>query len=174
MRPSYVKKIPHEIKVYDYTYELFLPSILKPYREWFQPMYFSRLIRLMIQAVRGSIIFYMKDNTGNICGLLSLERGGGRYPWSTKNDWVISPYAVKSEQRGKGIGTQILLDLKTVLSKYLQGKIYAEVLQTNIPSQRAMEKADFSFLCYAKNSGGLKRKYIITDNASDYCVYEME
>lgn len=56
-----IRSIPKEIRVGEYIYELFIPTVLRPYKVWVQSMYLKRYIRMVIQALRGSMIFYMKD-----------------------------------------------------------------------------------------------------------------
>lgn len=118
-----IRSIPKEIRVGEYIYELFIPTILRPYKVWFQSMYLKRYIRMVIQALRGSMIFYMKDLNNNIIGYLHQEKGNSRYPWATKNDWVISPYVINEKYRGKGLGYRIIRDFKEVLSRYISGNV---------------------------------------------------
>ena len=98
-----MKNIPKEIITDNYKYELYIPSVIRPYKIWFQSMYLKRYIRLMIQALRGSYIFYMKDRENNVVGYIHLEKGNTRYPWTTVDDWIISPYAIAPNLRGETV-----------------------------------------------------------------------
>lgn len=163
--------IPKIIHFKDYYYETYIPTVFKPFKESYEEKTILKKIRFSLQALRGSVIFYLKKD-GNTLGYVVLEKGAGiRYPGTSKNDWIISPYTVKPNERGKGYGIQLLSDLKNDLHKYLTGSIYAEVRQNNMASLRAMEKADYTFLHYAKQDRLFKR-YIKSNIKSEYLVYK--
>ena len=106
-----MNNIPKEIITDNYKYELYIPTVIRPYKIWFQNMYLKRYVRLMIQALRGSYIFYMKDLSDKVIGYIHLEKENARYPWTTSNDWVISPYAIDEKLRG-GWEIRLLKSLK--------------------------------------------------------------
>lgn len=168
-----IRSIPKEIRVGEYKYELFVPNLLRPYKVWFQPMYFKRKVRLAIQAIRGSFIFYMKDVQNNVIGYIHLEKGNARYPWATKKDWIISPYAIHEEFRGMGLGNTIIKDFREVLAQYFSGNVYAVTNIKNHSSIRIMEKNGFKFIGYAKIMERGMRRYALTSEPSDYHVYKM-
>lgn len=165
-------EIPSIIQCGEYHYEKYNSTIFKPFKVCYEEMTFLKKIRFLVQALRGSVIFYLKKED-NVLGYVMFEKGAGiRYPDTNENDVIISPYTVNPAQRGKGYGTRILIDVKESLSKYFKGNIYAEVRQNNIASIKAMEKAGYEFQYYAKQKGILKR-YVRSDKESEYLVYKV-
>lgn len=136
----------------------------------------KKRIRFILQSIHGDLLFYMKDDKENVCGYILLEYGGNtsRYPWVSNKDWVISPYVVRPELRGQGLGKQLLIDLKNDIAPLIGGNVYADVRVNNIPSIRAMEAAGFKQVCWASINQGLLRKYTISEEPSDYVVYSMK
>lgn len=168
-----MKEWPMKIKCNDITYELYKSKPFMPFKENFEEMTVAKKIRFFLQACRGMIVYYMKKNN-RVIGYIALEPGAGfRYPDSKKNDWIISPYTIHPNERGKGYGTLMLSDFCASISNRISGDILAEVRLNNLASIRAMEKAGFKFSHYAKNTKYLKR-YIKTDKPSDYLVYILQ
>lgn len=164
--------IPAMIEINGNNYEVFSPTIFRPFRECFQVLYFKRRVRFIIQSMRNSIIFYLrKDN--DIVGYIYLERGGGRYTWCNKNDWVISPYVVREDLRGQGIGTEMLKDLKTISKRFLSGRIFAIVRNSNTRSVSVMKKAGFKYITNVKRIDGIFPKYMIEISASENMLFEL-
>ena len=150
-------------------YSLFRPKPFHLFRENFQELNIKKRIRFFLQALRGSFIYYAFKG-GNVVGYIVFEPGKGfRYPFTEKRDLVISPYVVKEDCRGQGIGTRILIDSK----KLVPGrKIYALVMDDNISSIKAMEKAGYTFEGYAEHSG-IQRKYVLQSKKSEFLVYSL-
>ncbi|MEW9123292.1 MAG: GNAT family N-acetyltransferase [Thermotaleaceae bacterium] len=61
-------------------------------------------------------------------------------------DWIS--YSIAREHRGKGYGTSILKNLIHILPSQKKGiqKLAGRVKHSNIPSQRAFEKAAYDFI----------------------------
>ena len=114
-----LEKLPKTVHCGDYYYTFFKPTIFKPYKVWFQKMYVTRYLRLLLQSIRGELIVYMHDKNDEICGYIHLEQGNKRYPWSTKSDLIISPYAIKESKRGRGLGNKIIYDFQHYIAQYI-------------------------------------------------------
>ena len=153
-----------------YEYSRYKPTIFRLFKETFEHIGTRKKIRYIISCLRGSVVYYMKSNN-NTVGYCLLERGGGRYTFISNIDSVISPYIIKPEMRGKGIGTQLLKDIAENNEIVFPGNIYALVRKNNIASIHAMTKADYQFYGYANNVGTLRKYKLASEDDSEYLVY---
>lgn len=150
-----MSRLKETMKINELTYSLFRPKPWHLFRENFQKMNFKKRIRFILQSLRGSFIYYALRN-GEVVGYIVFGPGKGfRYPFTKEKDLIISPYVVKESCRGQGIGTRILVDT----GKLVPGRrIYAVVMNSNIASIKAMEKAWYKTISYADHKG-IQRKY---------------
>lgn len=151
-------------------YERFEPSPGHLFEEAFEPLSLRKRIRYLLSWWHGAVVFYMKlaDETLAYC---LLEPGGGRYPFLTERDWVVSPYIVREDLRGMGVGTLLLRDIRTHRLLDDRRNVYAFVRKNNIPSLRAMDKAGWRVFAHARNAG-LQRKYLLApEPEAGYLVF---
>lgn len=172
MKKQKLLDIPEKITSGEVFYEKFIPAPLHQFRENYTKMTIRKRIRFLLQSIKGSVIYYMKINN-QVVGYVVLEMGGGvRYPFTKKNDWIISPYVINPLERGKGYGTRLLNDLKNNIHPHLKGYIWAEVRVGNIASIKAMEKANYEFISYAAIQG-VFRTYVMKSEKSEYMMFRI-
>lgn len=151
-------------------YERHEPSPGHLFADVFEPLSLRKRIRYLLSWWHGSVVFYMKLSDETLAYCL-LEPGGGRYPFLTKRDWVVSPYIVREDMRGLGIGTLLLQDIRSHRLLDDRREVYAFVRKNNIPSLRAMDKAGWSVFAHARNAG-LQRKYLLApETEAGYLVF---
>ena len=153
-----------------YEYSKYKPCIFRLFEETFEHIGTRKRVRYMISCIRGSVVYYMKANESTV-GYCLIEKGGGRYTFISKKDSVISPYIIKNEMRGKGIGTQLLKDIAEHREIIFSGNIYALVRKNNIASIHAMTKAEYELYGYANNVGVLRRYKLASKDDSKYLVF---
>lgn len=153
----------------DFSYEFFKPKPWKLFLDNFQQMNLRKYLRFLSSSLAGSEIYYMKNKANTVIGYCLLEGKGWRYPFAGSSDYIISPYVIKEEFRGMGLGTQLLKDI--VRNIKFNGKIFAMVKKNNISSIKAMEKAGFQIVGQA-NIVGIRRIYTLVDKNADFYVFE--
>lgn len=151
-------------------YERYTPSPGHLFADVFEPLPLRKRVRYLLSWWHGSVVFYMKLDDQTLAYCL-LEPGGGRYPFLSKRDWVVSPYIVREDMRGLGIGTLLLQDIRTHRLLDDGRDVYAFVRKNNIPSLRAMDKAGWRVFAHARNAG-LQRKYLLApEPEAGYLVF---
>lgn len=171
--PEAAKTMPVDGAMQNCRYERYAPKPWRLFKETFEPMTPAKRVRYLLAWLGGAFVFYMRRGDEALAYCV-LERGGIRYPFLSKRDFVVSPYIVRPDLRGRGIGGKFLSDLRTSLLAGIEngGDIYAMVRKSNVPSRKAMEKAGFSLFAHASNTG-LLHVYRLTDDAqSEYDVYK--
>ena len=156
-----------------YIYRLFKPKPWKLFIVNYQEMNVSKRIRFILSSITGDFIYYMIDLNNNYLAYCLLEKKNWRYQFLKKNDYVVSPYVVNPNYRGKGLGTQLLLDIKKEFNRTNNGNLYAMVKKENMASRRAMQKAEAIVVGYAEIKG-FTRKYIKVVSANpEYIIYKL-
>lgn len=154
-------------------YERYAPKPWRLFKETFEAITPTKRVRYLLAWLGGAFVFYMRRNDEALAYCV-LERGGMRYPFLSKQDFVVSPYIVRPDLRGRGIGSKFLSDLRDHLLSGEEngGDIYAMVRKSNVPSQKAMGKAGFALFAHASNTGLLHVYKLSNDAHSEYYVYK--
>ena len=127
---------------------------------------------MFFQSIRKSVALVLVVNDTPI-GYTVFERGGSlRYPFCTKKDWLISPYVVGQDYRGKGFGNMLMKDSICFFQTNLSGRLFALVSEENVRSLRVISHFDFRPIEKYKNCGGITRKYKQYENG-EYVLYRL-
>ena len=69
---------------------------------------FKTRLRYILSWYRCSEIYFLIDNNNYFAGYMILEKGGGRYKFSNKDDVIISPIYILLNYRGRNL-SQLLM-----------------------------------------------------------------
>lgn len=114
-------------------------------------------LKLLLRAWRGYEFYYLMDGT-SLCAYTFLKRNYfGKYAFMAKDDYLINPYYVRDEYRGKGLATRMLRAVMTQLPQN-HGKIWAVVKDDNQPSIKVLSKVGFQQVGYSIQTGWSHKK----------------
>jgi len=104
----------------------------------------------------GDRVLLIAERDGERLGLLRFDRHRDREGWERCSIGInIAP-----EQRGKGLGTTLLVQGVDEARKVGIGTIIAEIRPDNVASVRAFEKAGYVFLEEGEQTGQPALKYL--------------
>lgn len=116
-------------------------SFLKVFSKINYKINLRSFMRFMYDKFRGYYLYYFYLS-GKPIGFLLLVKGGGRYSFSQKTDFVISPIYIMKEHRGNRYADILI---KNVLSIHNKSTIYAIINKDNLASIKLHLRNDFIF-----------------------------
>ena len=134
----------------------------------------KQIVRFMLEFLRAHYkVYYLVDKNMNMCGMCAVQLcGHGRYSFFEKDSYMIGPYAVNKEFRGKGFSTKML---KMVLAELpLDAVLYDWISKDNTASRAATEKMGFVPINGMKLTSVMRRFMLGDIEYGDYLIYKTE
>lgn len=152
-----------------FDYYKFQPSPFRLFYKNYEPMYFKKRIRFLLEYIYGYSIIYMEKND-EILGYSVVANWNSRYSsFADKKDIVIGPYFIKDEHRGKGYSEIMVKNvLENMGLKYLNA--YMWIRFNNTPSLKCSQRVGFVKLSNAKISGYKRKIYLSDEENEEYIV----
>ena len=166
----------HYLKTIDgIEYYRFFPTLFKQYEACYSPEetppYWKRpvhRVRMLIEHLTVHYqVIYMKRE-GKVVGHHVVARGGGRLPFSSKEDMVVGPTWITPSARGLGLGKKSYGALLRQLDLPYRS-CYCFIDVTNAPSIGMVTGAGSTPLFRAKEHGLLKRMWEAKDG--EYLIF---
>lgn len=108
--------------------------------------------KLLLRVLRGYYVYYQTQNDRLVSYCFLKRNYLGKYPFLSKNDVLINPYFVSKDYRGRGLGGK-LIDTAIKDTQTAWERVYALVMQDNLPSIRTLEKLQFERIGYSDKRG---------------------